>query len=242
MNTSKQAKGATFGNVSINWHFLFVSAGRVMKNIIIFGGSFDPPHNGHLNTALAVQDFFHFDRFVFLPCKQPILKDASIASAQQRLTLLKLALAKHPEFIIDTRELSRKSRSYKATTLKHFREEFSNHIAITLLVGLDAFLQLPQWHDWQSLLTLTNLLVISRPGFKPNFNPVLQQLLANHEVTDKSELLTKPHGAIYLYDAGKHPISSTYLRSEIKAGRTIKPYVPFEVYEYIEHHGLYKSR
>jgi len=212
-----------------------------VNNIIIFGGSFDPPHNGHLNTALAVQKSFHFDHFIFLPCKQPILKDATLASAQQRVTLLELALADHPEFKIDTREINRESPSYMVTTLTDLRKELGNNTAITILIGLDAFLQLPQWHEWEKILTLANLLVIDRPGSNYKLPPILKNLLLTNEIFDKKRLLTQSCGAIYRYNAGQYPISSSWLRKEIKEGRTIKPYVPTRVFEFLQTNNIYTN-
>ena len=141
-----------------------------MNNILIYGGSFDPPHLGHIKTASAVQKKFNFDTFFFVPCKQPVLKSKSIASSAQRLDMLKLALTSYSqfEFQIDTRELDRDTPSFMLDTLTSFQEEYKNKASITLLLGMDAFLELPRWHQWKKILTCCDLLVMQRAGEDQN--------------------------------------------------------------------------
>ena len=210
------------------------------QNRIIYGGSFDPPHYGHLNTALAVQNSMHFERFIFLPCKIPVLKAATVASSEQRISMLKLALASYPEFVIDTREISRKTPSYMVETLQSFRAELGEDAAITLLIGMDTFIELPQWHSWEQILHLSNLLVIKRAQINEHELPdVLKSLLFVHETVDKSALLTNPSGKIYRFDAGQYAISSSLLRLHIQAGNSVEPFLPADVLQYIKDEGLY---
>lgn len=212
-----------------------------MQNILIYGGSFDPPHNGHINTAISVEQFFHFERFIFLPCKIPLLKQATLASAQQRICMLQLAIENHPEFSIDQREINRKTPSYMVETLQSFREEIGTHAPITLLLGMDAFIQLPKWHCFDKLLTLSHVLVIKRARISEKKIPqILKKLLITHEVFDKNDLLTCPCGKIYQYDAGQYPVSSSELRQKIRAKENIEAYLPPAVYHYIKALALYQ--
>lgn len=211
-----------------------------MHNLIVYGGSFDPLHLGHLNTALAVQNEFQFERFLFLPCKTPVLKEASVASTEQRVEMLKRALGPHPDFEIDLREIKRNTPSFMVNTLESLREEFGVDTAITLLIGMDAFIQLPQWYNWGKILQLSHLLVIKRPTITENQIPaILQKLLSTHETSKKNDLLTKSYGKILRYDAGEYDISSTWLREQIKQGKNIKDCLPEAVYRYIKEHDLY---
>ncbi len=175
-----------------------------MHNLIIYGGTFDPPHNGHLNTAINVQDHFNFDRFIFLPCKTPLLKNYAAATPAQRLAMLELALDlqnKTKHFGIDLAEIKRDTPSYMVESLHHFRQQYGERIAITLLLGADTFSQLPHWHDWQKLLTLANLLVIKRAGFSEQYSNAIKELLMRHETTDAKAITRQAHGFIYRYDA-----------------------------------------
>ncbi|AHE67189.1 nicotinate-nucleotide adenylyltransferase [Legionella oakridgensis] len=212
-----------------------------MRHLIIYGGSFDPPHNGHLNTAIAVQNEFHFERFVFLPCKTPVLKEATQASCEQRISMLQLALLPYREFHIDTREIERDAPSYMVNTLESFREEIGEKIPITLLMGMDAFLRLPEWYQWQRLLALSHILVIQRPQINPPAMPQsLEALLSLKKTTEKSNLLTESHGKIFCYDAGQYDISSSWLRKQIKSRTDVRNYLPSAVYQYIKEQALYQ--
>jgi nicotinate-nucleotide adenylyltransferase len=211
-----------------------------VNNILIYGGTFDPPHLGHLNTAQAAQVKFHFERFVFLPCKTPLLKEAASASSAQRMEMLKLAIQDHPEFTIDSREITRSTPSYMVETLESFRQELGEKTAITLCLGMDAFLELPKWHDWERILALGNLLVLKRPKTnEQDLSETLKTLLSKHEVFDKRTVLNQSHGAIYRFDAGQYTISSTLLRKQIQAGQNIEAYLPPRVYQYIKSRALY---
>lgn len=213
-----------------------------MHNLVIYGGSFDPVHYGHLKTALAVQQALNFDRFLFLPCKTPLLKKTTMASSAQRLDMLALALQPYPRFAIDSQEIERDTPSYMVDTLQNIRRLGGQNLAITLLIGMDTFLQLPQWHAWQQLMDLSHLLVIHRPGAveKASIAPVLQALLITRETHDKKELLTQPYGKIYRLDAGQYDISSTWLRQQINQGLSIENYVPAAVNQYIKEQALYR--
>lgn len=211
-----------------------------MQNLILFGGTFDPPHLGHLNTALAVQNHFHFERFIVLPCKLPVLKKASTASSEQRVHMLKLTFQPYPEFEIDLREIHRETPSFMVDTLQSLRNELGSEIPITLLLGRDAFLQLPQWYKWEKILELCNLLVIQRACTEEvAISGQLSTLVKQHEVTDKSELLKQPFGKIYQYNAGEYPISSSELRQKIARDEDVAPYLPEGVYQYIKNQTLY---
>lgn len=212
-----------------------------ITNLLLFGGSFDPPHWGHIKTACSVQAMFHFQKFVFLPCNTPVLKGATQASAQQRTDMLTLALTDYPEFSIDLREIQRETPSYMVDTLKSLREELGLNCTITLLLGYDAFLQLPQWHDWQALITLANLLIVQRPGTQKTTVPTaLTALLQQHQTKDKTTLLTCPHSMIYQLNAGSYSISSTMIRTQLQQHQDVSLYLPKPVYEYIKQQALYR--
>ena len=210
-----------------------------MKTLLIYGGAFDPPHDGHIKTALAVQRDLHFDRFVFLPCKTPVLKNATLATSKQRIHMLQLALQPYPEFEIDPREITRSTPSFMVETLKSFREALGYKVAITICLGTDAFIQLPQWHCWQKILELSNILVIRREQINEQELPEIKKLVLTHETFDKKALKTQAFGKIYQFDAGQFPISSSWLRSQMQAGYNIEEYLPANVYQYIKDQALY---
>ena len=211
-----------------------------MRSIAIFGGTFDPVHNGHILTSLAIQAYFNFDSFYFIPCKTPTLKPATLANNQQRIEMLRLAIKNHEEFNIDLREVNRDSPSYMVETLESLRKEHTND-SITLIMGYDAFLTLPQWYQWEKIIGLANLLIINREQFSTNPIPKsIEKLLNRHKSETKTDLLTKKYGNIHFFDAGNYDISSTSIREALKNKELKTNNVPKEVCEYIKQWGLYQ--
>lgn len=211
-----------------------------MRSIAIFGGTFDPVHNGHLLISLSIQSSFNFDSYYFLPCKIPIIKSPASASNQQRVEMLQLAIKNYSKFKLDLREITRDSPSYMVDTLRSFQKEHESD-SITLIMGFDAFLSLPQWHQWHHIIKLANILVINRNQFSnyPIPEPI-KNILAIHQTEIKDELLSQKSGAIYLFNAGNYEISSTAIREKLKKDETIASSIPKDVYEYIKTWELYQ--
>lgn len=211
-----------------------------MYSLAIFGGTFDPVHNGHIQTGITIQNNFHFDSFCYLPCKIPALKPPAHANNEQRIEMLQLALKNRPDFSVDLREIKRNSPSYMVETLKSFRKEHQN-ASITLILGYDSFISLPQWHQWTQILTLANILVINRNHFKQTAIPEeLNPFMIQHRNDSKDALLNTKAGTICFFDAGNYPISSTDLRNKLRNKQDVANALPQSVYEYIKQWALYQ--
>lgn len=209
-----------------------------MHSLALFGGTFDPIHNGHIQTSLRVQSCFQFDSYIFLPCKIPAIKPPSLASSQQRIDMLQLAIKTHPEFKLDLREINRDTPSYMYETLKSFREEYPMD-SVTLILGYDAFISLPKWHQWEKIISLAHLLVIDRQAWSQEEMPeVLQQLVQKHLAN--APRLSEPAGSICFFDAGHYEFSSTEIRAAIKQQSDITSKLPKEVSRYITEKELYQ--
>jgi nicotinate-nucleotide adenylyltransferase len=210
-----------------------------MHTIAIFGGTFDPIHNGHLNVSLNIQTDFKFDSYLFLPCKVPTMKPSAIAKEQDRINMIKLAIKNYPDFKIDLREIERDTPSYMVKTLESFRFEFPDS-AITLIIGYDSFLTLPHWYEWEKLITLANILVVKRNECsKLELSNQMHDFLKKYQSMDKTSILKKSKGVIFLFDAGHYPLSSTEIRKKLKQKKDLGAVIPKEVYQYIKDEGLY---
>lgn len=211
-----------------------------MHSIALLGGTFDPVHNGHINTSIKIQSVFNFDSYYFLPCKDPTIKAKASASAQHRVEMLKIALRDLPVFDIDLREIKRDSPSYMVDTLHSLRAE-NPESSITLIMGYDAFLGLAHWHDWEHLIKLANLLVINRNKFSGSPIPEpIKKLVQQHKTDNPQALLNQKAGIIYFFDAGNYEISSTNLRTELKHHQKVNQELSEDVYKYIRQQGLYQ--
>ena len=150
----------------------------------VFGGTFDPIHFGHLRSALEIGESLRLKEIRFIPCRIPPHRDEPLADPLQRLAMVRAALAGQPEMIADDREIKRDGSSYMVDTLESLRNEFVND-PLCLILGMDAFMELPTWHRWQDLLTLAHLVVMHRNcpemGYRPSIHrkpgPVSQAVL-----------------------------------------------------------------
>ncbi|KTD64122.1 nicotinate-nucleotide adenylyltransferase [Legionella spiritensis] len=216
-----------------------------MNNLIIYGGSFDPIHYGHINTALNVQQHFNFQAFYFLPCRIPVLKGSTHASSQHRANMIQLVIDSLPSnrnFHLDYSELRRRTPSYMVTTLENFRKKLGWQTSITLLLGLDTFSQLPKWHQWQRLFELANLLVIDREEHSNIVMPeTLQMIVKKHEHREEKALCSRTHGIIHRFNAGHFRISSTCIREQLAKGESIDGKTPDSVINYIRQNNLYQN-
>lgn len=215
---------------------------KFSRGILIYGGSFDPPHNGHINCLINTQKIFGFDEVRFLPCKTPVLKEKTQASPQNRIEMLKFAIAPFGDgFTIDDREICRETPSYMVDTLTSIRQEVPANTPIILLIGYDSLITLPLWYEWHKLIRLCHLLVVNRPNYqKELLSPQVKTLLKNHQSHCTSDLHKTPYGKIFLFDAGYYDISSSKIREKIKNHLPVDKYLSADILNYIEKHYLYQ--
>lgn len=206
----------------------------------IYGGTFDPVHYGHLRTALEVKEALNLSEVRFVPARLPPHRAPPVASPEARREMLELALAGAPMgFALDLRELERPGPSYMVDTLVSLRRELGA-VPVCLLLGMDAFLGLPAWHRWQEIFQLAHLVVMARPGFKPEFSPVLTRELDRRRVENCARLRETISGAIYFQPVTLLGISSTFIRSALADGRSPKYLLPDRVLALICQRGYYQ--
>jgi nicotinate-nucleotide adenylyltransferase len=211
-----------------------------MKPIGVFGGTFDPIHYGHLRSAFEMLQALSFEQVRFVPCGDPPHRGVTYASAAQRMRLVELALAGQDGFVADDRELRRDGPSYTVDTLHSLREEFADR-SLGLVVGMDAFLGLTDWHRWDEILDLAHIVVAHRPGWKAPDIGVLGELVTEHGTHRVLDLHKKTHGYVHIHAVTQLEIASTEIRELVAAGRDPRFLMPDAVRNEIQNIGLYKE-
>lgn len=191
----------------------------------LFGGTFDPVHVGHLRTAWELRERLGIDRVHFIPAAVPPHRPQPEASAEVRAQMLEAALAGDDKAIVDRRELERDGRSYSVDTAESLRAEYPDH-ALCLLLGMDAFIGLPEWRDWERLLTLVNIVVARRPGARLPDSGSLGRLLLERRVEPAQSALWAAAGQLVVQDVTQLEVSATDLRASIRAGIEPRYLVP----------------
>lgn len=206
----------------------------------IFGGTFDPVHFGHLRSALEVSEALELDEMRWVPCRRPPHRRLPVASPDDRLAMLELALQGAPDhFVLDRREMERGGPSYMIDTLASMRAQW-REAALCLVLGQDAFLGLDRWHRWRELLDLAHIVVMRRPGAFPlDSNPNLAEWVASRMTSQAARLRGLPCGLVHATEVTQLPISATAIRTILAVGRSVDYLLPAQVVAFIRHKGLY---
>lgn len=212
-----------------------------MKLRILYGGTFDPVHAGHLAVARAARDAFGA-KVSLLPAADPPHRPAPGASAGDRADLLALALDGEPGLALDTRELRRDGPSWTVDTLRELRAELGPDAPLAWLVGDDAFHGLPSWHDWAALPGLAHFIVAGRPGHAGRDLPAgLAEAFGGGWATAPGELDQAPAGRMFRLRLPEHPASATELRRRLAAGEDTGDWLAPAVAAEIARRGLYRA-
>lgn len=218
------------------------SSGQTMTcSIGIFGGTFDPVHQGHITLAQDLQNHLQLDEMRLVPCRLPPHRSLPSASDEDRLHMLQLAIT-HTALQIDEQELKREGPSYTIDTLQNLRKICGADCAIVLCMGMDAFASLDTWHKWQLIPELAHIAVVQRPGCTTVLDSAMINLLKQHETKTPADLTRQPGGKIYLTQLSQIPVSSTAIRQMLatKVRQTIPALNP-DVHAFIQQKGLYRQ-
>ena len=206
-----------------------VAIGRLgsMAAIGILGGTFDPPHHGHLLLAEAVRVQFDLDRLTFMPAGDPYRKaDRGVSRAGHRVAMIRLAIQDNPRFHVDDAEIRRDGPTYTVETLEALA---SGGVRRPLLVlGVDALRDMPNWYEPERVIELAEIVVAAKGA-------------SSLEVADAARAAgfasTPP-----LVDMPHVTVSSTQIRERVAAALPIRYLLPDAVRHYIHDHGLYGPR
>jgi len=193
--------------------------------ICLFGGTFDPPHLGHLLIAQTVCEAENFDKIIFIPAFNPPHKrQREISSIDIRMEMLESAVKDNPRFEISDTEILRGGTSYSIDTIKQFKSKQKlNQNELYFLIGSDTLIQLDSWKEPKEIVKESSVLVALRPGFKPSMIPTW--ILHN----------------IQFANIPRFEISSSTIRQRWKENKTIRYMVTLSVWEIINKYNLYSE-
>jgi nicotinate-nucleotide adenylyltransferase len=217
------------------------------RRIAVFGGTFDPIHNGHLRAATLVARRFALDRVLFVPSYIPPHKRRpKIAPANARLAMVELAVRGRRRFAASPLEVAARATSYSVLTLEKIGRQWPG-ARLFFLLGVDAFLEIETWREWKRLLDQCRLIVATRPGTPlRKARAVLGEPLARTMVevgrsVRIDESFLEGH-RIFILPIAALPISATEIRRRVRSGLSIRGLVPRAVERYIRQERLYGRR
>jgi nicotinate-nucleotide adenylyltransferase len=222
-----------------------------LRRLGLLGGSFNPIHNGHLTIASQVREMLQLDLVLFIPTGDPPHKrDGSLASAADRFEMVRLAVAGIPFFRISDIEVRRTGKSYSIDTIRELQQRYGPSTELFFLIGLDAFLDFPNWKAPQELLAACRFVVVPRP--RHSFQSLEHMALLSNP--DPQALAQLDSGSLSRLDIEipscpgitclllpPCPISSSSIRQQIKCGATPANLLPPPVESYILEHSLYQE-
>ena len=203
----------------------------------IFGGAFDPVHKGHVSSIIELKDKLDFSELKIIPCNIPAQKEKTIASNSERLQMLKLAFDEFDNINIDSFELDKKGISYTVDTLEAITKKSKSGQHLTLIMGLDAFINLTSWKNYERILELSSILILRRPNYVLKKNYLAQ---FEHELTDDLEIFLNSKGKIIFFTLTQLDISSTEIKKAIKNNKSCDDYLDKKVLEFINDKSIYK--
>ncbi|MFH0809104.1 MAG: nicotinate-nucleotide adenylyltransferase [Pseudomonadota bacterium] len=206
----------------------------------LLGGTFDPIHLGHLRSAEEVRETFELDKVLFIVAASPPHKQrGAVAPFPHRFEMTRIALKKTPYFAASNLEDTRGGPSYSVETLRELRRQHDNQAELFFIVGLDAFFDITTWREYHELFTLTNMVVISRPGHSwDKLRPFLKDDLGFTNEGENSYRHVSGLG-VFLQETTPLDVSSTMIRHLVREDRSIRFLVPEPIEDYIRRHHLY---
>lgn len=213
-----------------------------LRRVAIYGGTFDPVHSGHLTVARQVLQLFELDELVFVPaCVPPHKRNASITSAFHRFAMLALATEPDQRLLISTIELDSPDRPYAVDTVARMQNEAAR---LFFVIGADSWAEITTWYEWERLLTMCDLIVVTRPGYSLPEPPAAAKVVdVRGQAPDAIRRVTADENGprVFITDAVMMDVSATRIREAAKVQDlgVLRSMVPPAVAEHIEKYKLY---
>ena len=193
------------------------------------GGTFDPPHNGHLLIAREAQTQLGLTQVLFAPTRQPPHKNAAEHTAiEHRLEMVRLAIAPYPQFTLSRVDVDRPGPTYTVDTMRLLHEQFGNSVELFFIMGMDSLANILTWRTPEQLIRLCKLAVFQRPGFAANLDELEQQVPGVSE-------------CVVFLQSSALDIAASDLQKRVRAGQSIADMVPEEIERYIKKNSLYST-
>lgn len=209
--------------------------------LVLFGGTFDPIHFGHLRTALELQEVLNVPQINLVPTGEPVHKVSTGASAVQRFEMVRLAVESEPTLVADDCELISAEPCYTINTLMKKRAEVGEDLPIILVMGMDSLLGIKSWSQWQQLTDYGHLFIVARPSYDPEFDAELQNFIDQRKVEDLTELSLRPSGYLAMHQLTPMSVSATQVRKIIEQGSNPRFLIPDVVWDFIKTERLYDA-
>lgn len=210
----------------------------------IFGGSFNPPHNGHVNSLVTVQKKMGFDKIHIIPNNQNPLKiPTETPSAEHRIEMARLAFSTYgPAFFVDDIELKRGGKSYTIDTIKELRKHYASK-DLFLIIGADNFETFSEWKSYKKILEEVNLVVTTRPGYQiPETDAEMPDYLTGLVAESDFGTLELTTGrSVEFITLDDLDIASSELRKKLRVGRPVEKFLPLSVEGYIKSQKIYRA-
>jgi nicotinate-nucleotide adenylyltransferase len=204
------------------------------------GGTFDPPHFGHLRLAEEAAEQLALGAVRWIPSGLPGHRGAPSTSPEHRCEMVRIAIAGNPRFTLDDAEIRSTAPTFTVDTLGRLRAELGEKVPLVMIIGMDSFLGLPTWRAWERLFALTHFAVGQRPGYEldeARLAPALRERLA---ASNAGSLAATPAGAIVRFESTLLDIAASRLRGKLSRGESARYLLPSGVVDYIGTHGLYR--
>jgi nicotinate-nucleotide adenylyltransferase len=214
-------------------------------NVGLFGGTFNPFHNGHLGIIDHVQKQFELDKIYLIPSATPPHKpDTDLACASDRFNMVKTSIEAFDDLLVSDKELVRKGPSFTIDTIDEFKKEYGENTLFYLLMGSDAFLDITTWKLKDKIFEIIPVIIMLR-GFWKNYKTIasfIDENISKEYIFNKEKngFYHKTKQKILICSVPKIDISSTMIRELIKNKKPIKEFVPANVEKIIKVKELYR--
>jgi len=216
---------------------------NTVRQVAIFGGTFNPIHHGHLLIAEFARAQFNLEKVIFVTSGTPPHRDDELLDQESRHRLVLAAVSTNQYFEASDVELKRKGLSYTADTLAHFREELGPDVKLNFIIGGDNFVQIGSWHKVEELIKACRILVAPRLEYQTEQTNPLVRKMERTETNPDPEKYNMPKDADWaVIDCPGVAISSSGIRERLKDRKSVRYMVPREVNEMLLNEGYYSER